>query len=78
MNFDDYLISKKIDAEKYRVSAPDQYENLANIFRQVSPKSFTDQKLFLINGIRRMYPLPVVASETKIPPARPKINIPKK
>jgi len=58
MEFDEYLIGKKIDPVRYRENEPDQYEVFSNLFKEMHPASFTMQKLYLINGIRRTYPLP--------------------
>lgn len=57
MTFEDYLTQKKIDAEAFRKAEPDTWNSLKYIFDQMHPKSFTSQKLFLINPIRRSYPL---------------------
>lgn len=56
MSFDEYLASKKIDSIAYKVTEPQQWSQFAAIFDQMHPKSFTMQKLNLINGIRRQYP----------------------
>ena len=55
MTFEEYLKAKKIDPKKMVEKDNDLYENFKNIFEQVSPKSFTQQKLFLINYLRRQY-----------------------
>lgn len=57
MEWDDYLGGKKIDAAAYRQAEPAQYRAFRELFCQMHPNSFTAQKLFLINGIRRAYPL---------------------
>lgn len=57
MTFDAYLISKKIDAQQFEQGNPQQFRDFKELFEQIHPKSFTAQKLFLINGIRRSYPL---------------------
>ena len=56
MSFKEYLTNKKIDADAYKASEPDQWLAFATIFEQMHPKSFTLQKLNLINGIRRQFP----------------------
>jgi len=58
MEFEEYLISKKIDPADFKKNEPDQYQSFAHLFSQMHPDSFTMQKLFLINGIRRTFPLP--------------------
>lgn len=55
MTFEEYLKSKKIDKEKFMLSEPDRYEEWAILFDQVHPDSFTLQKKFFINPIRRKY-----------------------
>ncbi len=55
MEFDEYLESKKIDPKKFRAGDQDQYQEFQKLFEQVHPNSFTQQKLFLINKIRRTY-----------------------
>lgn len=57
MNFDDYLISKKIDAEAFGKAEPDVFKSWKMEFEQMHPNSFTVQKLNLINPIRRKYHL---------------------
>lgn len=63
--FESYLIGKKIDPAVFRKKQPSQYVAFENLFMQMHPKSFTAQKLFLINSIRREYPLQEDASEEK-------------
>ena len=83
MTFKEYLNSKKIDARAFALGEAGWFMELKGVFDQVHPESFTAQKLFLINRIRRKYPLPEIAEEAKkeIPSAklmRPKLNIPPK
>lgn len=59
MEWDAYLEQKKIDGDAYQQQDPRQYEEFRELFYQMHPNSFTAQKLFLINGIRRQYPLKV-------------------
>lgn len=54
--FGDYLTRKKIDPLNFKRNEPQLYEEFKFIFDQVHPDSFTAQKLFLINKIRRKYP----------------------
>jgi hypothetical protein len=58
MKFRDYLIDKKIDPAAFAKSEPEQFSEFSRSFGQMHPNSFTMQKLFLINSIRRAYPLP--------------------
>lgn len=57
MTFEGYLENKKINAEIFRLAEPERYESLKTIFEQVHPESFTNQKKFLINDLRRKYTL---------------------
>jgi len=69
MTFDDYLLSKKIDRDSFQKMEPALFESWRNEFAHLHPNSFTSQKLYLINPIRRKYPLkivPVVAPEKKV------------
>ncbi len=51
------MIRKKIDPAAFRINEPTNFIEFQLIFNQVHPDSFTAQKLFLINKIRRQYPL---------------------
>lgn len=76
MEFDSFLIAKKIDPEKFRIAESNQYIEWKQIFDQVHPDSFTQQKLFLINKVRRAYQLkeaPVEKKESPTP-VRPKMK----
>lgn len=79
MNFEDYLIKKKIDPKAFAEGDPDRFEEFNQLFHQVHPDSFTAQKLFLINKIRRTYILKEesVDKVVKKPMMRPKITKPK-
>ncbi len=57
MTFQEYLISKKIDLETFRRAEPRLYGEWEKEFKEVHPNSFTSQKLYLINPIRRKYTL---------------------
>lgn len=84
MEFEEYLIGKKIDPAKFKQGEPSSFEELSRLFDQVHPNSFTQQKLFLINPIRRKYTLtedvlekkPVAAKpmRPKMKPLKPKTN----
>lgn len=77
-SFDEFLKSKKIDAATFKVGERSQYDELKVLFDQVHPSSFVQQKLFLINKIRRQHQLteqeakPEVSSVKKI---KPKMSI---
>jgi hypothetical protein len=56
MSFEEYLLSKKIEATQFSKQEPQLYAAWKNSFKQVHPNSFTAQKLFQINSIRRKFP----------------------
>ena len=70
IDFNSYLNSKKINAEKFKVSEPELYEKLAKTFLHSHPDSFTAQKLFLINPIRRKY---LLEDQVAAAPSKPKM-----
>jgi len=79
MDFESYLIKKKIDPKAFAKGQPDRFEEFRQLFGQVHPDSFTAQKLFLINSTRRAY---LLKEETEIKVVkkammRPKIAKPK-
>ena len=53
-----YLEGKRIDSIAFRENEEELFKKWETMFLQVSPKSFTAQKLYLINNIRRVYRLP--------------------
>jgi len=57
MTFEEYLAGKRIDATAFRESEPARWGEFKVIFEQVHPNSFTQQKLYLINQLRRKYKL---------------------
>ena len=85
MNFEEYLISKKIDSQAFRTAQPALWNEWNGLFEAMSPASFTAQKLYLINPLRRKYLLKITevaaASKASAPAAarpimkpKPKIN----
>jgi hypothetical protein len=56
MTFEDYLISKKIDENLFRIADMDLFKSWEITFNQLHPLSFTEQNKFIINKIRRKYP----------------------
>ncbi len=84
MNFEEYLISKKIDSQAFRTTEPNLWNEWNSLFEEMSPASFTAQKLYLINPIRRKYvlkitevaatPKPVTAAARPVMKPKPKIN----
>ncbi len=69
MTFAEYLIDKKIDEELFQQGEPGRWQEFRALFAQMHPESFTTQKKFLINDIRRRYQLKVAPAP---PPAAPK------
>lgn len=59
MNFEEYLISKKIDSTLFAEKEQSTWHSWKFEFEQMHPNSFTVQKLNLINPIRRKYPLKI-------------------
>ena len=55
MTFEEYLISKKIDENQFKQHEPIRYTSWKTEFEQLHPESFTTQKKFLINEVRRKY-----------------------
>lgn len=75
MEFEDFLKSKKIDPIKFQNGDKNLYQSFKSLFDQVHPNSFVQQKLFLINKIRRKYLLESIEEEK--PVAKPKAVKPK-
>jgi len=80
MTWEEYCIKKKIDSEAFRKDDPGRWQEWKNIFEQVHPNSFTEQKKFLINDIRRRYHLKEELKKEEGPKksAGPSIKIPPK
>jgi hypothetical protein len=57
VDFESYLIAKKIDSSAFRKAEPEVWDLWKREFEQIHPDSFTMQKLNLINPIRRKYTL---------------------
>jgi len=57
MNLRNYLIGKKIDPDLLKKEEKELYDQFNLAFSQMHPDSFTAQKLFLINKLRRKYKL---------------------
>lgn len=64
-SFREYLISKKIDSEKFAREEPEQWEEHKLLFEQIHPNSYTAQKKFLINDWRKKYPYVEEATQGK-------------
>jgi hypothetical protein len=69
MDFEAYLLSKKIDSAAFLKAERDIWQNWKDEFEQVHPNSFTAQKLYLINPIRRKYPLTQEQAKPEVKPA---------
>ena len=76
MEFNEYLKDKKIDPAAFQAGDPDQYREFAVLFAQMHPGSFTMQKLFLINAVRRAYPLPQDQWQKEKPASAPAVKKP--
>lgn len=57
MKFEEYCSTKNIDAIAFENAEKLYYADLKVIFEQISEASFTQQKMFIINKIRRKYQL---------------------
>lgn len=57
MTFEEYLTSKKINSSAFQQADPERFAEWAREFVQMSPASFTAQKLYFINNIRRKCPI---------------------
>lgn len=55
MTFEEYLQAKKIDSAAFKTAEPERWKEWEGLFNNVSEQSFTAQKLYLINPIRRKY-----------------------
>ena len=62
MEFEEYLKQKKIDAAAFEKADHPRFAEWRELFRTMHPDSFTAQKKFLINDIRRRY----LATDTKL------------
>lgn len=71
VDFEAYLVAKKIDAVEFARSEPETFNRWKSDFGQMHPNSFTVQKLNLINPVRRKYPLRQAGSAEPPRPATP-------
>lgn len=55
ISFEDYLLTKKIDKVAFEKAEPKTFAEWQVLFSKVHPESFTLQKKFLLNPIRRKY-----------------------
>ncbi|HTF19782.1 MAG TPA: hypothetical protein VK658_17040 [Chryseolinea sp.] len=68
MDFEAYLISKRIDSARFKSAEPELWQSWRVDFDQMHPNSFTVQKLNLINPIRRKYQLSATDTPKAVPP----------
>jgi hypothetical protein len=71
VNFEEYLISKKIDSTLFSEKEQSLWLSWKLEFEQMHPNSFTVQKLNLINPVRRKYPLKVEVKPAPLKVAEP-------
>lgn len=57
MVFEEYLTKKNINTETFLWSDPAYFKELKILFNEMHPDSFTAQKKFLLNKLRRQYPV---------------------
>lgn len=87
VTFEEFLRSKKIDSTALKTGEPSLWKEWSFLFQEMNVASFTAQKLYLINPLRRKYllkePVPTQpvsgVSENSKPVAKkpafkPKIN----
>ncbi len=55
MTFSEYLVAKKIDAERLKEAEPVLYREWEEEFVYMHPESFTVRKKYKINPLRRKY-----------------------
>lgn len=67
MEFEKFLTVKKINPSAFKQEDAQQFLAFKTLFYQVHPASFVQQKLFLINKIRRKYPLNTEKVEIRTP-----------
>lgn len=74
MTFEEYLTGKKIDVARFKKSEASLYAEWFSLFEEMHPESFTAQKLFLINPLRRRFQLKETeVREIRKPQMKPKI-----
>lgn len=65
--FEEYLNGKKIDPQQFKAAEPERWQDFEQLFYQVHPNSFTQQKLFLLNPLRRRYPYKPPETTEEVP-----------
>lgn len=71
MDFVAYLTSKNIDSQKFKNTEEKLFSVWEHEFEQMHPNSFTSQKLFVLNDVRKKYQLHIGAK-----PKAPKVADP--
>lgn len=56
-SFEEYLTKKNIDSTQFKSAESARYAEWSQLFEAMHPESFTAQKKFMINDIRRRYQL---------------------
>jgi hypothetical protein len=76
VTFEEYLISKKIDSAAFKAAEPVRWQEWEQLFSTMSAESFTSQKLYLINPIRRKHQLKDAPpqTQTNTPQATPPVT----
>jgi hypothetical protein len=57
MEFSDYLAQKNICSTSFLAGDPSLFQTWTTAYNLLHPNSFTEQNKFIINKIRRKYPL---------------------
>jgi len=76
MDWEEYCIKKKIDSAAFKAAEPQRWAEFKAIFEQMHPNSFTEQKKFLINDLRRHYHLITTEQKLEALKSAPAIKIP--
>jgi hypothetical protein len=76
MTFEEYLTVKKIDQARFQAEEPRRWKEWSTLFDQISPSGFTAQKLYLINALRRKFPLNITEPSSSRPAPTPVIKKP--
>ena len=83
MTFEEFLIKKRINSSAFQSAEPAQWQEWKSLFEIISEVSFTSQKLYLINAIRRKFllkndsaatPKPTAAASKPVMRPKPKMN----
>jgi hypothetical protein len=72
MDFQAFLVKKRIDGDAFRTQRPQEWERYAQVFAEIGEVSFDQQKKFLFNPWRIAFPasepLPQQLSQSYTPP----------